>query len=125
MPGSVSFFILSAGLCSSLLSSASPDWSAAMVGSNVAGEGVCWSVVCTFNVPNVGSQLRNVVHVAKLPRCVGVLVSQEGSIKGFVVGVYVEAMAFNEVAKMLDSLDDGKKFSVVCAVLGFSRVELL
>ena len=76
-------------------------------------------------VPDVGSELRNVVHVAKLPWGVGILVSQEGSSKRLVVGVHMKVTAFNEVAEMLANLEDGKKFLVVCAVLGFGCVELL
>ena len=63
--------------------------------------------------------------MAELPWSVGIPVSQESSTKRFVVGVHMESTTFNEVAKTLDSLEDGEKFSVVCAVLGFSRVELL
>jgi len=59
-----------------------------------AEQGISWSIILAFDVPDVCSELRNVVNMTKLSRNVGRFVGVEDSREWLVVGEDVELLAF-------------------------------
>lgn len=62
----------------------------------------------TFDVAYIRRELGDVVHVAHLSWGVRVLISDECCSERLVVCVNVEGASLDEVAKVLDSFEDGK-----------------
>jgi len=59
-----------------------------------AEQGISWSIILAFDVPDVCSELGKVVNMTKLSRSVGRLVGVEESREWLVIGEDVELLAF-------------------------------